>query len=67
MNPVKKAAARVQEFVSDHKVAIAVTTTAVVTTAVMIRVNRGAVRQWNDFLAERGLTNEFYTQLDLDN
>ena len=60
VNAVKKTVVRTKEFVSDHKVVISVVATATATTAACIAMNRGAVKQWNEFLAERGLTNEFY-------
>lgn len=60
MNAAKLAAARTKKFVSDHKVGIAVVTTAAVTTAVMIKLNRTAVGQWNDFLTEHDLMDKFY-------
>lgn len=49
-----------KQFVDDHKVAIAVTATALVGVA----VNRRALKSHDDFLKEKGLYNEFYTPED---
>lgn len=67
MDRVKNALINTKEFVSDHKVAITAIVTATVTTAVMIRVHRGAVESWNSFLDEKDLTTEYYTHLDPTN
>lgn len=64
MDNLKKLALRTQQFVTDHKVAIAVTSTATVTTAGAVRVIRGIVQQRDDFLAENGLLEKFYETLD---
>lgn len=55
MNPAKNALVRTQKFVVDHKVAIAVTTTA----AVGVVINRRTVRVYNAFLEQKGLLDEF--------
>ena len=60
MNAAQKAVASTKKFVSDHKVAIAVVTTATVTTAAMIKLNKSAVQEWNDFLEKHNLTEQFY-------
>lgn len=56
MNPVKNALVRTHKFVSDHKVAIAVATTATVCTVVHLRV----VRNMNGRLREIGVFDEFW-------
>lgn len=58
---IKQAAARTKKFVEDHKVGIAVTVTSVC----WIAINRGAVKEHDDFLREKGLYDEFYTQFNL--
>lgn len=64
MNAAKKAFSRTQQFVTDHKVAIAVVTTATATSAVWYKTTAGAVRQFNDFLNEKGLLEEFRSTLE---
>lgn len=54
---MKDKLAAVKKFVSDHRVAIAV----VATTAVCGVAHYGTVKGWNSFLAEKNLTDEFYT------
>lgn len=66
-NEKKSVLAHVKQFATDHKVAITATVTAAVTTGAMILVHRSAVKEWNEFLDERGLTTEFYTHLDPNN
>lgn len=56
MNNIKKAVASSKKFVADHKVAIAVTVTAVTCLA----INRAALRQHNDFLKEHDLYDSYY-------
>ena len=51
---------RVKQFVAKHKVAI----TVVATSAVWIVLQRRAVREHEEFLAERGLLDEYYTPED---
>lgn len=46
----------VKKFVVNHKVAIAITVTAVT----CIALNKSALRQHNDFLKEHGLFDAFY-------
>lgn len=65
-NPLHNVVARTQEFVADHKVAIAVTITAVTTTVVMAKLRGGALKDHFEFLDERGLTDE-YSQWVVDN
>lgn len=60
MNPIKKTVAAAKEFVQDHKVAIAITATAVVTTTVLLKLRSADIKNLNEFLDERGLTDEFY-------
>jgi hypothetical protein len=64
MNAAKKTLARTQKFVADHKVAIAVVTTAAATSAVWFKTTAGAVRQFNEFLDEKGLLEEFHATFD---
>lgn len=62
MNNAKRAVVRTRKFVRDHKVAIAVTATAVT----CIAINRMALKQHDDFLREHGLYDEFYAMTDED-
>jgi hypothetical protein len=63
MNPAKKAIARAQEFVSDHKTAITIVATATATAAVCAKLTKslrdGYVETVTEFLAEKNLTDEF--------
>lgn len=56
MDAAKKAIARTQEFVSDHKTAIAVAATA----TVAVVLHRRTVKVWNEFLETEGLMDKFY-------
>jgi hypothetical protein len=64
MNAIKKARVSVEKFVADHKVGIAVVTTAVTTFYACAAVSRAAVGQREDFLREKGLLDEFNAQFD---
>lgn len=68
MNPIKKTIAAAKEFVSDHKTAITVGVTAAATTVGCIALTRalrnGYVETVNEFLAEKGLTDEFNALLE---
>jgi hypothetical protein len=64
MTFAKETLTRTGEFVSKHRVRIAVATTAVITTAACVALNRSAVKQWNEFLDEKGLKDEFYNSED---
>jgi hypothetical protein len=55
MNKIKKVAKASKNFVVKHKVAVAIVTTAVICTA----MNRNALSAYNEFLEEKGLTEEF--------
>ena len=57
MNPINKVVISTKRFVDVHKVAIAVTVTAVVCQT----VNNMALRGHDNFLREKGLYDEFYT------
>lgn len=63
MNIVKRAAARTSEFVSDHKTAITIVTTATVTTVLCAKLTKllkdGYTETVTEFLAAKGLTDEF--------
>lgn len=63
MNNAKKALAAAQEFVSDHKVAIAIFAATAVTGFVCIKIQRSAIEGWNEFLTEKGLIDEFYKSI----
>jgi hypothetical protein len=52
--------AATKQFVAKHKVAIAVTTTAVL----CLGINRMALKQHDDFLKEHNLYEEFYAPED---
>lgn len=56
MNKLKKAAVDTKDFVSRHRVALAVTATAA--TAVVIHVK--VISNVNEFLESKGLLEEFY-------
>ena len=60
MNKLKKAIASSKKFVSDHKVAIAITGTALTCLA----LNRLALRSHDNFLKEHDLYDEFYLPED---
>lgn len=60
MNHAKRALSRTQKFVSDHKVAISVTATAVVTATACLALNRRNLKVMNEFLTEKGLLEEFW-------
>lgn len=60
MNPVKATIANTRKFVSNHKVAFVIVATAAVTTAVVTTSMRGDIKELNEFLEEKNLTNEFY-------
>lgn len=57
---VKSALARTKQFVSDHKVAIAIGVATTVTAVVCIKIQRSAIKDWNNFLTEKGLIDQFY-------
>lgn len=52
--------ATAKKFVAKHKVAIAITATAVT----CLSINRYALRQHNDFLKEHNLYEEYYAPED---
>lgn len=56
MDHVRKSLRSTKNFVEKHKVAIAVTGTAVT----CLYLNRLALQQHNDFLKENGLYDAFY-------
>lgn len=60
MNKIKSAAASTKKFVHEHRVAIAVTITAISTTAVALVWNHEALREHDEFLESKGLIDEFY-------
>lgn len=58
MNPkIKQIYTRPRNFVRRHKVGLAVTATALACFA----LNQAALKQHNEFLAEKGLLDEFYS------
>jgi hypothetical protein len=59
MNIAKKALHRTQKFVADHKVAVAVTLTAVTTVVVMDKLRGGALTDHVEFLKEKDLHDEY--------
>lgn len=59
MNRAKLAFARTNKFVSDHRVAIAVTVTAAATTAVLMKVRNADIARLNEFLDEHDLLEKF--------
>lgn len=66
MNAIKKARLSVEKFVTDHKVGIAIATTAVTTFVGCAAISRSAIAQREDFLKEKGLLDEFNAQFDED-
>jgi hypothetical protein len=60
MNKLTVATSSVKQFVSNHRVALAVTATAVACLA----VNRVAQRSQIDYIKEKGLWEEFITPED---
>ena len=56
MNRFKKSVRRSREFVSRHRVGIAVVTTAVICT----KLNSKAIAAHDDFLRDEGLFEKFY-------
>jgi aspartokinase len=63
-NIFKNVAANTKQFVSEHRVAIAVVAAATVTTTVMVAIAREAKEQRDEFLAEHNLLETFYAQFD---
>lgn len=60
MDPVKNALERTKQFVSDHKVAIAIGVATIATAMVCIKIQRSAIVDWNNFLEQEGLIEKFY-------
>jgi len=56
MNRLKSTAISVQNHVNRHRGLYGFATGAIT----MYAINRTAVAQWNEFLEEKGLTDEFY-------
>ena len=61
MDAAKNALARTQQFVSDHKVAIAIGVATTVTAVGCILIQRSAIESWNEFLKREGLFDKFYS------
>jgi hypothetical protein len=57
MEKIKKIGRSTKKFVEDHKVGIAVICTA----AVLIKVNRMALKDHDDFLKDHDLYEKFYS------
>ena len=66
MNKLTQTKNSVKKFVADHKVGIAVAVTATITTVGCAALSRVAVAQREDFLAEKGLLEEFNAQFEED-
>lgn len=58
MNKIKKTYISSKNFVNRHKTAIVVTSLAVTTAGTVLMVRNQ--KQFNEFLEEKGLTDEFY-------
>jgi hypothetical protein len=56
----KKVARSTQKFVSKHRVAIAVTLTA----AVAVKLQMSTAKQFNEFLKEHNLFDEYYSMFE---
>lgn len=63
MNRAKLALSRTTNFVADHRVALAVIITAAVTTVVALKITEGGVKDRDEFLAEKGLSDEYINWL----
>lgn len=59
-NPIEST----KKFVSKHRVGIAIAVTAVVTTAVAFKATRAGVADFQNFLTEKGLFDEYYNSED---
>lgn len=59
MNTAKLVLARVKQFAEDHKVAIAIIATAVVTTVLVAKLQKGALAECHEFIDSRGLGEDF--------
>lgn len=57
MDTLKSVPSRVKNFVGRHKVGVAIISTA----GICLVLNRTALRQHDEFLAEKGLLDEFYS------
>jgi hypothetical protein len=66
MDIIKKTRSSAKKFAADHKVGIAIATTAVTTFVACAAISRSAVAQREDFLREKGLLDEFNAQFDED-
>lgn len=68
MNPAKRALARAKNFATDHKTALTVALTATATTVVLVAASRAVSTVYSakvtEFLAEKGLTDEFNALFD---
>lgn len=62
MNKLKEKLDSTKKFVQQHQTKILATTTAVTTTVVVLQ--RIGLKQHNDFLKEKNLHDEFYSQTD---
>ena len=64
MKNLQKAKSSVEKFVADHKVGIAITTTAAISLAVGAKMCRIVVEERDDFLKEHNLLETFYAMFD---
>jgi len=64
MNPAKKALTRSVKFVSDHRMPIAIVTTAVVTTVVVKKTVGNMHKAAIDFMSEKGILEEYYATFE---
>lgn len=60
MDKIKKAKDSTKKFINDHKVIITFTLTA----ALCLKLNKMALKDHDDFLVEKGLSDEYYTPQD---
>lgn len=67
MKNIKEIAASSKTFVQNHRVAIAVITTATATTAVYVAVRKGVNDHLNKFLQEHDLVEEFAASFNPEN
>jgi len=58
---LKSAKTRTTTFVRQHQIAITAAVASTATAAAMVALGNKRTEQWNEFLEEKNLTNEFYS------
>jgi hypothetical protein len=64
MTRTKNALARTQKFVSDHRVALTIAATAVITTVVVNKTKDNMYASAKDFIESKGLLDEYYASAE---